>query len=95
MKLFLLYAVRELAAHSPVTADSNVIISYNTPGLCWSPSMWEGVSLLHFVQIWLYMLIFARSTAQRAVRVVDAVRPDLGKDAHGKFLMDCKVARYV
>jgi len=57
--------------------------------------MLEEVSLLHFIQIWLYMLIFARSTAQGAIRVVDAARPDLGKEAHGKLLMDCKVTRYV
>jgi hypothetical protein len=41
------------------------------------------------------MSILARSTATGGAAIVDAIRPDLPTEAHGAFLMDCKIAESV
>jgi len=41
------------------------------------------------------MNVVARSTETGAYTLVDGVKPELGLDAHGRFLMDCNIARYV
>lgn len=91
-KLFLLYAIREIAQQSPVTTESNVIFDALTPGMCRSNLFRDEKPWLHAVIERLIMRILARPTTTGAAAIVDAVRPDLPIEAHGAFLMDCKIA---
>ncbi len=91
-KLLLLYATRGLASLSPVSPDSDVIINYLTPGACATdifrdPQSW----LVKGIQNILVSLV-ARSSEVGSRALVDAARPDIGKETHGAFLMDCIVA---
>jgi len=92
-KRILLYAIREIAARSPVNADSNVIINFMTPGACRSDLFRDNISW--FVRMFqeIMMTIFARTTEVGGRTLVHAVSPDLGVDVHGKFLMDGKIAK--
>jgi hypothetical protein len=49
-------------------------------------------SILHTIIERIMMRMLARSTATGGAAIVDAVRPDLPVEAHGAFLMDCKIA---
>jgi hypothetical protein len=91
-KLFLLYAIREIAARSPVTQESNVSISAVTPGMCHSNLFRDGKPWLHALIERVVFLILARPAATGGAVMVDAVRSDVPIEAHGAFLMDCKVA---
>jgi hypothetical protein len=91
-KLFLLYAIREIANRSPVTPESNVIFDTLTPGMCHSNLFRDDKPWLHAVIERLVMRMLARPTATGGAAIVDAVRPDLPVEAHGAFLMDCKIA---
>jgi hypothetical protein len=88
----LLYAIREMAARSPVTPESNVILDGLTPGMCHSSLFRDDKPWLHSVIERIIMGILARPTATGGAAIVDAVRPDLPLEAHGAFLMDCKIA---
>jgi hypothetical protein len=85
------YLVRELAARSPLSPDSNVIINVMTPGACKSDLLRDEIPAKAFVQAVLYFVIGARSTAVGGGTLTDAVRPDLENEKHGAYLMDCKV----
>lgn len=87
-----MYAIREIASRSPVTSDSNVIINFMTPGACRSDIFRDDLPWIKNLAKELMLTIFARTTEVGGRTLVDAVRPDLGVDAHGAFLMDCKVA---
>ncbi|KAF2786043.1 retinol dehydrogenase 12 [Melanomma pulvis-pyrius CBS 109.77] len=91
-KLFLLYAIREIAGRSPVTPDSNVIVDVLTPGMCHSGLFRDDKPWLHSLIEGFMMHILARSTATGGGALVDAVRTDLPLEAHGAYLMDCKIA---
>jgi hypothetical protein len=91
-KLLLLYAVRDIAARSPLSPDSNVVINVMTPGACKSDLFREDLNVfLRIIQSTL-MRAFQRSTEVGGRTLVDAVRPDLGDNTHGAYIMDCKVA---
>ena len=90
-KLLIFYAVRELAARSPITPDSNVVINVMTPGLCRSDLMRDANSLGMKIFEFVFMGLFARKTEVGGRTLVHAVSTDLPEDAHGKFVMDCKV----
>ena len=90
-KLLLTYAVREIADRSPITPDSDVIINVLTPGACKSDifrdeTTWATALLKAFIQN-----VIARTTEVGGRTLVHGAAPDLAKDAHGAFLMDCKV----
>jgi hypothetical protein len=86
-KLLLLHAVREIAARSPVTPDSNVVITTTTPGLCWS-GLYRELPWFIYPFYFAIMSIFARKTEVGSRLLVDAVKPTLGVEAHGAFLLD-------
>ena len=90
-KLLLLYAVRGIAAKSPLTPKSNVIINYLTPGACSTDIFRDDVGWLQKVLISALVAIVARSTEAGSRTLVHAVKPDIGEDTHGVFLMDCKI----
>lgn len=90
-KLLLHFAVQELAALSPLTSDSNVLITDVTPGACESDLFRdEKGALASFIHALMKKLI-ARTTEVGSRALVHAVTPELGDDAHGLFLMDCRV----
>lgn len=73
-------------------SQSNVIINVMTPGACKSDLFRDETSWLGYQFQKLMVAIFARTTETGGRTLVDAVRPDLGVEAHGQFLMDCRVA---
>jgi hypothetical protein len=103
-----------MAARSPVTSDSNVIIDYLTPGACKSDIFRDDASCkiayirnprsgrgwLMYIGIQRLIMnimisMIARTTEQGSRTIVHAASPDIGTDAHGAFLMDCKVFPWV
>lgn len=91
-KLLLQYAIREIAAKSPVTPDSNVIVDAMTPGACKSNLFRDDVpKIVRAIADGIFAIV-ARSTEVGGGTLVDAIRPDLPVSAHGAFLMDCKIA---
>ncbi|KAF2655143.1 NAD(P)-binding protein [Lophiostoma macrostomum CBS 122681] len=92
-KQLLFYAVHEIAARSPVSPESNVIINVMTPGACESDLFRDDISWIGKLVQRIAITLFARTTEVGGRTLVDAVKPELGTDAHGAFLMDCKVAR--
>jgi len=91
-KLFLLYAVQEIAERSPITPDSDVILVALTPGMCHSNLFREDKPWLHSIVERGAMRLLARSASTGGGTLVNAIRPNLLQDAHGAFLMDEKVA---
>lgn len=90
-KLLLLYATRGLASLSPVSPDSDVIINYLTPGACDTDLSRDPLSwLVKGIKNILVSLV-ARSSEAGSRTLVDAARPEIGKETHGAFLMDCIV----
>lgn len=90
-KLLLLYAVRSIAARSPVSSDSNVIINYLTPGACKSDLFRDEASWISRMAMGAAVALVARTTEVGSRTYLDAARPDVSADTHGKFLMDCKI----
>lgn len=75
-----------------MTPDSNVVINFMTPGACASDLFRDDISWFVKMVQTLMISIFARTTEVGGRTLVDAVRPDIPVEAHGKFLMDCKIA---
>lgn len=90
-KLLLLYAVRSIAAKSPISPKSNVIINYHTPGACSTDLFRDDVGWIQKALMATLVAIIARTTEAGSRTLVHAVKPDIGEDTHGAFLMDCKV----
>lgn len=91
-KLLLLYATRGLASLSPVSPESNVVINYLTPGACDTDLFKDPISwLVNGIKNILHSLV-GRSAEVGSRTLVDAARPDIGKETHGAFLMNCIVA---
>ena len=93
-KLLQLYAVRAIASMSPVTPESPVVINYLTPGACKSdifrdPKDWFSKLISELMQA-----IIARTTEAGSRTLIHASKPDIEKECHGKFLMDCKIWPY-
>ncbi|KAK5149016.1 hypothetical protein LTR04_000186 [Oleoguttula sp. CCFEE 6159] len=91
-KLLLLYAVREMAARSPISRKSNVIIDNLTPGACKSDIFRDDTSFIQRLIMNVMISLIARTTEVGSRTLVHAVKPELEGNAHGAFLMDCKVA---
>jgi len=90
-KLLLLYAVRSIAAKSAVSAKSNVVINYLTPGACQSDLFRDDVSWIQKFVMGIMVKIIARTSEAGSRTIVDAAKPEIGDETHGAFLMDCKV----
>ncbi|KAI9881577.1 MAG: hypothetical protein M1830_000141 [Pleopsidium flavum] len=91
-KLLLLYAVRSIAAQSPVSPKSNVVIDYLTPGACKSDIFRDDISWIQKLVMNTMVAMIARTTEVGSRTILHAAKPDIGNEAHGAFLMDCKVA---
>ncbi|KAK5734563.1 hypothetical protein LTR17_008784 [Elasticomyces elasticus] len=90
-KLLTFYATRHLAERSPV-AETNVIVTVQTPGVCESDIFRDDAGLLKSVAMKASMAMLARSAEVGGRNLVHAVTPDLPVDAHGRFLVDCQIA---
>jgi hypothetical protein len=94
-KVLLMYAVRSIAARLPVSAKSNVVINYNTPGACKSDIFRDDIGWFQGLMMSFAIATIARTTEVGSRVLVHAVQPDVGERTHGAFVMDCKVRRYV
>lgn len=83
--------MRDLASRSPVTARSNVLITYLTPGACHSDIFRDEAPLVSRMVMGALLALLARTTEQGGRTLVHAVIPELGEELHGKYLMDCRV----
>ena len=90
-KLLVLYNLRELARRSPITDDSDVLLTVLTPGLCRSELMRDDAGAVGNFIVGLFMAGFARTTVQGGGILVHGVSPELPIKAHGRFLMDCQI----
>lgn len=92
-KLLLMWMVRDLAQRYPLSDQSNVLITCLTPGLCQSELVRDEESWIVGVLRRFIIGIVARSTEVGSRTLVYGVKPDIGEECHGAFLMDCKVCK--
>ena len=92
-KWLIYQASRRIALENPVSAEkSGVILSVQTPGACKSTLFREeDRRLLERVVSWILFAVLARSTEAGARTLVHAVVHGLEVEAHGSFLMDCRI----
>jgi NAD(P)-dependent dehydrogenase (short-subunit alcohol dehydrogenase family) len=90
-KLLVYYAHRSIAAQNPVSSDSNVIITVMTPGACSSDLFRDDAGYVQKLMMSAFFGAMARTTEVGGRALVHAVNPDLEAEAHGKFLMDCRI----
>lgn len=84
-------ASRRVAESHPLSPESNVIVSVQTPGACKSDLFREEGTVVSKAVSWVMFALFARTTETGARTLVHAVGPQLSEKAHGEFLMDAKV----
>jgi len=92
-KLVLLFATRSLAAASPVSPASPVIITTMTPGFCKSDLFRDegfGSRVMNVLGN-----VIGRTTEVGSRTLVDAASSVHGREVHGQFLWDCQVSEYV
>lgn len=85
-----------MAAQSPISASSNVLINVETPGMTLSDFGEDRDKPLGAVGKWLkttLMSWIARKTDIGARTYIHAIESDLSHDAHGAFLMDSQIIR--
>lgn len=87
----MLFAVRSIAAKYPVSPKSNVIVNYLTPGACDTSIFRDDAGWLHKLIAGMLVAMIARTCEAGSRTLVHAVKPDVGVETHGAFLMDCKV----
>jgi hypothetical protein len=90
-KLLLLYAIRELAARSPLGPDSNVVINLVTPGACVSDIFRDEKTMALTIIHWIMNHMIARTTEAGSRTLVHAARPGIPDNEHGAFLKDCTI----
>lgn len=90
-KLLQLYAVRSIAALSPVSEKSNVIINYLTPGACHSDIFRDDDPWYSKFLMGLAKFLMARTTEVGSRTLVDAAKPEIGQDSHGAYLQNCSI----
>jgi NAD(P)-dependent dehydrogenase (short-subunit alcohol dehydrogenase family) len=84
-------ASRRVAESHPVSKESNVLITVQTPGACKSDLFREESGGFMKVVSWVMFAVFARTTEAGARTLVHAVSSELPEEAHGQFLMDTQV----
>ena len=86
-----MWMVHDLAQRYPLSDQSNVVITCLTPGLCQSDLVRDEESWIAGVIRRFIIGIVARSTEVGSRNLVYAVKPELGDEFHGAFIMDSKV----
>lgn len=71
--------------------ESEVIISYVSPGACKSDIFRPEGGHEPSILVTTLMGLISRSTEVGSRSLVHAVEPKLDKDAHGRFLWDCQI----
>lgn len=94
-KLLVFYATRRIAQEHLVNEKSNVVITVMTPGACVSDIFRDDMPMSQRIGMIIGMKLLARTTEVGGRTLVDAVKPETGAAAHGKFLMDCCVTEQV
>jgi len=89
----LLFASRSLAAASPVSSGSPVIITTITPGFCKSDIFRDDNFTSKMMKV--FGNLIGRETEVGSRTLVDAASSVHGREVHGQFLWDCKVSKYV
>ncbi|KAK4926264.1 hypothetical protein LTR49_006736 [Elasticomyces elasticus] len=92
-KVLLFYSVQELARRVPLTDKSVVILSVMTLGACKSDLFRDDAGLIKRMVMGVMIGSMARTTEVGGRTLVLSVVPDLPAEAHGRFLMDTKVAK--
>ncbi|KAK3641861.1 hypothetical protein LTR56_000019 [Elasticomyces elasticus] len=92
-KVLLFYSVQELARRAPLTDKSDVILSVMTPGACKSDIFRDDAGLIKRMVMGVMIGSMARTTEVGGRTLVLSAAPDLTAEAHGRFLMDTKVAK--
>lgn len=69
-----------------------MIIDYLTPGACKSDLFRDDQGFISRIIMAFAMQVFARTTEVGSRTLVHGVSPELDEDAHGAFIMDCKIA---
>ncbi|KAF2172758.1 hypothetical protein M409DRAFT_16723 [Zasmidium cellare ATCC 36951] len=91
-KILLFWLIRELANRNPLTQDSDVLITVVTPGGCQSDLFRDDIGPVGKAVFKFISGCFNRTTEVGARTYVHAVSPELPVEAHGRFLMDAKIA---
>nr|WNT93873.1 putative short chain dehydrogenase [Emericellopsis sp.] len=86
-KLFLLFAVRQLALRSPA-ADTGVIINVTEPGMC-KTSLTKNLSWVTRLITWISLKFLGRTPEMGSRAVLAGLA--LGPACHGSFVSDCEV----
>lgn len=86
-----MYAVRTIAAKQPVGPQSNIFVNCVTPGACKSEIFRDDLGWFQAMMMSFAVATIARTTEVGARTLVHGVDPNLGAQAHGQFLMDCKI----
>lgn len=88
-KLLVFYSVRELAQR----CDGNTVTIIDmTPGLCHSDIFREDMSAIGTAAMALSTWVVGRTTEDGGRTLVHGISPDLLVEAHGRFMMDAKIA---
>ncbi|KAF1969754.1 NAD(P)-binding protein [Bimuria novae-zelandiae CBS 107.79] len=90
-KLLLHYSVQHLAALTPLSSGSDVIITDATPGACESDLFRDDIGWLRSRIQPIVLKLFVRTTEVGSRALVHSVHPGLDPEAHGRLLMDCRV----
>lgn len=77
---------------SPVSADSNVIINFMSPGACATEIFRDDTTWFQDLVMKVMFALIARTAEVGGRTLVDAIRPTIGSEAHGAFVWDCKPA---
>ncbi|KAK3067561.1 hypothetical protein LTR53_015509 [Teratosphaeriaceae sp. CCFEE 6253] len=91
-KLLLFYSFRELARRAPLKGDRDVVFNVMTPGACKSDIFRDDAGLVTKVVMGAAVAALGRSTEVGGRTLVYAVSPSLPAEAHGRFIMDTRVA---
>lgn len=81
-------SVRSLAAASPITASSPVIINTVNPGLCHSSSTNNLPGVLYYVMRVMKFLL-AKSAEEGSMALVCGTAA--GPETHGEYMSECKI----
>ena len=88
-----MYVVRTIAAKQPVSPSSNVVVNCCTPGACKSDIFRDDLGWFQRMMMNFAVATIARTTEVGSRTLIQAVEPNVGAQAHGQFLMDCKVRK--
>ncbi|KAF1990336.1 NAD(P)-binding protein [Aulographum hederae CBS 113979] len=91
-KLFLFVLVRALAKMSPLGPTSNVVINDCSPGACKTNIFRDDMGWMKKMAMSVMIGMMARSAKYGSRELINAIKPEIEREAHGKFLWNCEIA---